>query len=67
MTFLEGILNAKQQSMIKVNRHKNQQLPGFSIYHDHAMRSTMYNVVKGMAGMYILYNATAEADYPIGN
>lgn len=45
--------------MIKANRYKNQQLPGFSFYHDHAMRATLYNVVKGMAGMYILYNTTA--------
>jgi hypothetical protein len=45
--------------MIKVNVYKNQQLPGLVFYHDHTMRSTLYNVVKGMIGMYILYNKTA--------
>lgn len=45
--------------MFKVNIYKNKQLPGLLFYHDHTIRSTLYNVVKGMVGMYILYDEIA--------
>jgi len=59
LTFLPGLLSDEQTASFKVNRHKNHQLPGFCIYHDHAMHVTLYNVVKGLAGMYLIYNKTA--------
>jgi hypothetical protein len=53
--------------MFKVNMHKNHQIPALSFYHDHTMRATLSNVVKGMTGMYILYDEKLEAGYPKGN
>ena len=40
---------------MKVNRYENVQPPGNLWYHDHSMRSTMSNVVLGLAGDYIIH------------
>jgi len=52
---------------MKIVKAINKQLPGNLFYHDHAMKSTKYNVANGLSGLYILYNKTAEAALPSGN
>jgi hypothetical protein len=54
-------------SNIKIIKVKNNQLPGILFYHDHAMKSTKYNVQMGLSGFYIIYNKTIEKDLPLGS
>jgi hypothetical protein len=63
-TFWPGLLTPSQQASIKVNRYIHTQPPGFCFYHDHAMRATLFNNMKGSAGFYIIFNATTEASLP---
>lgn len=42
---------------MKIIKVSNDQLPGNLFYHDHAMRSTKYNVAHGLSGLYILYDS----------
>lgn len=51
---------------MKIIKAANKQSPGSLFYHDHAMKSTKFNVAHGLAGMYILYNKTAEQYLPKG-
>lgn len=44
---------AKRSKVIQVT---NDQLPGMMFYHDHAMKSTLYNVMNGFSGIYIVYD-----------
>jgi spore coat protein A len=44
---------SKRSKIIKV---PNDQNPGTLFYHDHAMKSTRYNVQNGLAGIYIIYD-----------
>lgn len=48
-----------QRKNMKIIKAINKQLPGNLFYHDHAMKSTKYNVASGLSGLYILYNKTA--------
>jgi hypothetical protein len=64
MTFWSGLLTSAQSNSIKVNRYMNSQPAGFNFYHDHAMRATLFNNMKGSAGFYILYNETVEKTLP---
>jgi FtsP/CotA-like multicopper oxidase with cupredoxin domain len=43
----------------KVVKAPNDQLPGMLFYHDHAMKSTLYNVQNGFSGIYIIYDDKA--------
>lgn len=52
---------------MKVIRAPNKQLPGTLFYHDHSMKSTLYNVLHGMSGMYVLYDKHIEKDLPKGS
>jgi hypothetical protein len=51
--------NSNQRKNIKIMKTNNKQLPGTLIYHDHAMKSTQFNVVSGLFGFYILYDEIA--------
>lgn len=51
---------------MKVIQVANKQPAGTLFYHDHAMKSTKYNVIHGLFGMYVLYNQTAERHFPNG-
>lgn len=55
-----------QVKNMKIISARNKQLPGNLFYHDHAMKSTKFNVGYGLSGLYILYNQTAEANLPTG-
>lgn len=35
-------------------------------YHDHAMKSTLYNVQNGFSGLYIIYDKKTEGVLPSG-
>lgn len=50
--------------MIKVT---NDQAPGLLFYHDHAMKSTLYNVQYGLGGLWVIYDPKVEANLPSGN
>ena len=45
---------------------KNNDLPGLLFYHDHAMKSTLYNVQYGLGGLWVIRDADIEADLPKG-
>ena len=45
-----------QQKNMKIIKASNNQLPGFLLYHDHAMRSSQYNFQHGLRGGYIIYD-----------
>jgi FtsP/CotA-like multicopper oxidase with cupredoxin domain len=49
---------------MKIIKARNQQPAGNLFYHDHAMKSTKFNVAHGLSGLYILYNKTAEQYLP---
>jgi hypothetical protein len=51
--------NSNQRNNIKIIKPNNQQLPGALIYHDHSMKSTQFNIVNGLRGMYILKDQKA--------
>lgn len=51
---------------LKVMHVPNSQPAGNLFYHDHAMRSTKYNVMNGLNGLYILYDEQKEKDLPEG-
>lgn len=53
--------------LTKVIRAPNVQIPGMLFYHDHAMRSTLYNVQNGFSGLYIIYDQKVEQNLPQGN
>jgi len=40
----------------KVITVTNDQLPGMLFYHDHSMKSTLYNVQYGLSGLYVIYD-----------
>lgn len=61
-----SFLTDKQKLNMKIIRANNKQPAGSLFYHDHGMKSTKFNVAHGLAGMYILYNKTAEASLPRG-
>lgn len=44
---------------MKIIKALNKQPAGNLFYHDHAMKSTKYNVAHGLSGLYILYNKSA--------
>lgn len=48
-----------QKKSLKVIKALNKQPAGNLFYHDHAMKSTKFNVASGLSGLYILYNKTA--------
>lgn len=54
---------SKKIKVIKVN---NDQAPGLLFYHDHAMKSTLYNVQNGLGGLYVIYDPVIEASLPKG-
>ena len=60
---LISFYNATRKSW-KLNVYPNTQLPGSLWYHDHAMASTGFNVLKGLSGMYILRNWTIQNQFP---
>jgi len=41
---------------MKIIRVSNDQSPGLMFYHDHAMKSTKYNVGNGLSGLYVIYD-----------
>jgi len=41
---------------IKIIKVNNDQPPGLLFYHDHAMKSTLYNVQNGLGGLYVIYD-----------
>lgn len=49
---------------IKINYVPNDQPAGNLFYHDHAMRSTKYNVKYGLGGLYILYDENIDSLLP---
>lgn len=49
---------------IKIMYIPNDQPAGNLFYHDHAMRSTKYNVLNGLSGLYILYDPFLEKVFP---
>lgn len=49
---------------VKIMYVPNDQPAGNLFYHDHAMRSTKYNVANGLSGLYILYDPTIEHVLP---
>jgi spore coat protein A len=51
---------------MKVIKVPNKQPAGTLVYHDHAMKTTGYNVAHGLVGLYVLYNETAEQLLPKG-
>lgn len=53
-----------QKLNMRIIKALNKQPAGNLFYHDHAMKSTKYNVAHGLSGLYILYNKTAEANLP---
>lgn len=52
--FLKGLLTPEQANKIKANRYKNDQPPGMLFYHDHAMKSTLTNNLRGTEGFYLI-------------
>ncbi len=50
---------SNQKKSLKVIKALNKQPAGNLFYHDHAMKSTKFNVASGLSGLYILYNKTA--------
>jgi spore coat protein A len=55
-----------QKLSMKIVKALNKQPAGSLFYHDHAMKSTKFNVAHGLSGLYILYNKTAEQLLPKG-
>lgn len=53
----------KRTKVIKVN---NDQAPGLLFYHDHAMKSTLYNVQYGLGGLWVITDPKVEAKLPSG-
>lgn len=46
--------------------YPNTQLPGTLWYHDHAMASTGFNILKGLKGLYVLRDEKTESALPRG-
>jgi hypothetical protein len=44
---------SRRTKVIAVN---NDQAPGLLFYHDHAMKSTLYNVQNGLGGLWVIYD-----------
>lgn len=44
----------------------NDQAPGLLFYHDHAMKSTLYNVQNGLGGLWVIQDPKVEANLPNG-
>lgn len=51
---------------IKVIKVNNDQAPGLLFYHDHAMKSTLYNVQNGLGGLWVIHDPEIEASLPKG-
>jgi FtsP/CotA-like multicopper oxidase with cupredoxin domain len=50
----------------KVIAVSNDQAPGLLFYHDHAMKSTLYNVQNGLGGLWVIHDPIVEAGLPNG-
>lgn len=48
--------NMDLSKKIKIIKVDNNQPPGLLFYHDHAMKSTLYNVQNGLGGLYVIYD-----------
>lgn len=51
---------------MKVINVRNDQAPGLLFYHDHAMKSTLYNVQNGLGGLWVISDPNVEAGLPMG-
>ena len=51
----------------RLDVYPNTQLPGTLWYHDHAMASTGFNILKGLKGLYVLRDNKTESVLPQGD
>lgn len=54
--YKNGYISKNNRFNSKIIKFTTNKLPGMLFYHDHAMKSTKYNVAHGLSGLFIIYD-----------